>query len=136
MTVTKPLNGVSDQLEATRGLVSFRIVTAMRWIAIAGQAAAVLVVYFAMGFQLPLGLAMVPISVNIAVTIWAWQRRRRLGRDALWLRDEEAGRYLAWDLVQLGLLLWLTGGVSNPSMCTHHAMSCRTASARSWSHTI
>ncbi|MAV46594.1 MAG: sensor histidine kinase [Alphaproteobacteria bacterium TMED89] len=114
MTTTTPLNGVSDQLEATRGLVSFRIVTAMRWIAIAGQAAAVLVVYFAMGFQLPLGLAMVPISVNVAVTIWAWQRRRRLGRDALWLRDEEAGRYLAWDLVQLGLLLWLTGGVSNP----------------------
>jgi two-component system sensor histidine kinase RegB len=67
-----------------------------------------------MGFQLPLGLAMMPISVNVAVTLWNWQRRRQLGRDALWLRDAEAGRYLAWDLVQLGLLLWLTGGVSNP----------------------
>jgi len=114
MTTVAPLEGISDRLEATRGLVSFRIVTAMRWIAIAGQAAAVLVVYFAMGFQLPLGLAMLPITVNVAVTVWNWQRRRRLGRDALWLRDAEAGRYLAWDLVQLGLLLWLTGGISNP----------------------
>ncbi|MGB1160553.1 MAG: ActS/PrrB/RegB family redox-sensitive histidine kinase [Alphaproteobacteria bacterium] len=114
MTTVTPLNGISDQLEATRGLVSFRIVTAMRWIAIAGQAAAVMVVYFAMGFQLPVGFAMVPISINIIVTIWAWQGRRSRGRDALWLRDQEAGRYLAWDLAQLGILLWLTGGVSNP----------------------
>ena len=114
MTSVPPLNGISDQLEATRGLVSFRIVTAMRWIAIAGQAAAVMVVYFAMGFQLPVGFAMIPISINIGVTIWAWQARRSKGRDALWLRDREAGRYLAWDLLQLGLLLWLTGGVSNP----------------------
>ena len=44
MTVANPILGASDQLEATRGLVSFRIVTAMRWIAITGQAAAVLVV--------------------------------------------------------------------------------------------
>ena len=94
--------------------MSFRIVTAMRWIAITGQAAAVLVVYFAMGFQLPVGLAMLPIALNVAVTLFAWQRRRRQGRDALWLRDSEAGQYLAWDLIQLGVLLWLTGGVSNP----------------------
>ena len=114
MTVANPILGASDQLEATRGLVSFRIVTAMRWIAITGQAAAVLVVYFAMGFQLPVGLAMLPIALNVAVTLFAWQRRRRQGRDALWLRDREAGQYLAWDLIQLGVLLWLTGGVSNP----------------------
>ena len=59
---------------------------------------------------------MVPISVNIGVTIWAMATPGAgKGRDALWLRDDrEAGRYLAWDLVQLGLLLWLTGGVSNP----------------------
>ena len=114
MTVANPILGASDQLEATRGLVSFRIVTAMRWIAITGQAAAVLVVYFAMGFQLPVGLAMLPIALNVAVTLFAWQRRRRQGRDALWLRDSEAGQYLAWDLIQLGVLLWLTGGVSNP----------------------
>ena len=114
MTSTNPIPGASDQLEATRGLVSFRIVTAMRWIAITGQAAAVLVVYFAMGFQLPVGLAMLPIALNVAVTLFAWQRRRRQGRDALWLQDREAGQYLAWDLVQLGVLLWLTGGVSNP----------------------
>ena len=114
MTVSNPILGASDQLEATRGLVSFRIVTAMRWIAITGQAAAVLVVYFAMGFQLPVGLAMLPIALNVAVTLFAWQRRRRQGRDALWLRDSEAGQYLAWDLIQLGVLLWLTGGVSNP----------------------
>lgn len=114
MTDRTSIAELTDQLETTRGLVSFRIVTAMRWIAIAGQAAAVLVVYFAMGFQLPIGLAMIPISVNVAVTVWNWQRRRRQGRDALWLKDAEAGRYLAWDLVQLGLLLWLTGGVTNP----------------------
>ena len=114
MTIANPILGASDQLEATRGLVSFRIVTAMRWIAITGQAAAVLVVYFAMGFQLPVGLAMLPIALNVAVTLFAWQRRRRQGRDALWLRDSEAGQYLAWDLIQLGVLLWLTGGVSNP----------------------
>lgn len=82
----------------------------LRWMAIAGQTAAILLVAFGLGYQLPLAecFAMIGLSVlvNLAVT-FILPLDRRVG-------DLEALAQLGFDLVQLAVLLWLTGGMNNP----------------------
>jgi two-component system sensor histidine kinase RegB len=95
-------------LEAAR--VSLRTLIVIRWIAVAGQALTLIVVHSALGFTLPLeiALAVVAISagVNLVDGIWRGGSTR--------LGDREATSYLAFDVVQLGALLYLTGGLQNP----------------------
>ncbi len=82
----------------------------LRWMAIAGQTAAILLVAFGLGYQLPLPecFAMIGLSVmiNLAVTFMLPLDRR--------VADLEALAQLGFDLVQLAALLWLTGGMNNP----------------------
>ncbi|WP_371396541.1 ActS/PrrB/RegB family redox-sensitive histidine kinase [Fretibacter rubidus] len=82
----------------------------LRWIAIAGQALALVVVSEALGFSYPylacsilVGLSAV---LNLAVTA-ALPLDRRVG-------DVEAVAQLGFDVLQLSALLWLTGGMTNP----------------------
>lgn len=92
------------------GRVSLRTLILIRWVAIAGQLAAVLGVAFGLGYDLPLGplLAVVGVSVllNVAATLQ--------GRTRLRLGDRDAALYIAYDLLQLTVLLSLSGGLINP----------------------
>jgi two-component system sensor histidine kinase RegB len=87
--------------------------TLIRWIGVVGQAVAILVVHYGLGFRLPLGacLAVVGASalINLGVTVIMLERpaSMRLGQ-------HEATGFLAYDIVQLALLLYLTGGLQNP----------------------
>lgn len=94
----------------THGRIRLRTLVLIRWIAIAGQAMALLVVRYGMEFEFPLGPALAAVGaaalVNLALIIRR-QHRRRLG-------DGEAAAYLAFDIAQLTALLYLTGGLSNP----------------------
>jgi two-component system sensor histidine kinase RegB len=89
--------------------VRLRTLVFVRWLAIAGQAAALLTVHFWLGHELPLHptLAAVTASglLNLALTIY---------RPAARLGDRAAAVLLAWDLVQLAALLYFTGGLTNP----------------------
>jgi two-component system sensor histidine kinase RegB len=82
----------------------------LRWLAITGQAAAVSVVRFGFGFPLPFGLCflMIAISawVNLALRIHYPASHR--------LSDNAATSLLAFDILQLAALLYLTGGLQNP----------------------
>lgn len=82
----------------------------LRWLAIAGQALAVAVVRFGLGFELPFGLCFVVIaasaSVNLVLRI-EFPASHRLG-------DNAATILLAFDILQLAGLLYLTGGLANP----------------------
>jgi two-component system, sensor histidine kinase RegB len=82
----------------------------IRWVAIAGQAVALLVVHYGFGFHLPLlpafGVVGCSVVLNLLVTLYRGATTR--------LGEEEAALFLAYDLVQLGLLLYLTGGLQNP----------------------
>ena len=95
--------------QARRGL-RLRTLLLLRWTSLAGQLAAVLWVQFVLGFDLPLGwcLGVILISAwaNLSVTL-AWPGSRMAGR-------REAVVQLAFDLVQLSVLLGLTGGLQNP----------------------
>jgi two-component system sensor histidine kinase RegB len=98
-----------DWAQARRGL-RLRTLLLLRWAALAGQLVTVLWVQFGLGFDLPLGwcLAVILISAwaNLSVTL-AWPGSRLAGR-------REAVVQLGFDLLQLSVLLGLTGGLQNP----------------------
>ena len=92
------------------GRVSLRTLTFIRWVAIAGQLAALLVVHYGLGFALPLLPALAVVGASVLLNLLVSLRRPLRGR----LRDTEAALYLAFDVVQLAALLYLTGGLNNP----------------------
>ena len=87
-----------------------RTIVRIRWFAVVGQALTVALVYFGLGFDLPIA----PCALVIALSAWLniFLRRRYSGR--LWLKSEHATAMLAYDILQLAALLYLTGGLQNP----------------------
>ncbi len=98
-----------DWAQARRGL-RLRTLVVLRWAAIAGQLAAVLGVAFGLRFPLPLAWCLLVIAaagwMNLSVTL-SWPGVRLAG-------EREAVLQLAFDVVELTILLDLTGGLSNP----------------------
>ena len=82
----------------------------LRWAAVIGQSLALLVVYVGLGFPLPLWPAFIVIGASVAlntIITWMLPADRRVS-------DIEACAQLGYDLLQLAILLWLTGGMQNP----------------------
>jgi two-component system, sensor histidine kinase RegB len=105
---------VTDQytMDAHRTGRSVRLDTLvrLRWLAVIGQTTAVLVVYFGLDYELPIlaCLAVIALSawLNIALRI-RFPMTQRLEPDrAAWL--------LAFDIAELAVLLFFTGGLQNP----------------------
>lgn len=96
--------------QAALGRTRLRTLIALRWMAVAGQTSAVLIVYFGLGFSLPLGacLAVIAASAWLNVFLTIALPSQRLARD--W----EAAMQLAFDTIQLAALIALTGGLANP----------------------
>jgi two-component system sensor histidine kinase RegB len=82
----------------------------LRWLSVVGQTAAVLVVYLGFGFDLPiwscLGAILLSAWLNIALRLGFATAQR--------LEPERAAWLLAFDIAELAVLLYLTGGVQNP----------------------
>lgn len=90
--------------------VSLRTLILIRWIAIAGQLTTVLAVHFLLEFPLPIAPALGVIGVSALLNVAAtMQTRFRLRLD-----DRDAAFYLAYDLIQIAVLVALTGGLLNP----------------------
>lgn len=96
--------------QAVRGPIRLRTLTMLRWLAVIGQLSAILIVHFALGFPVPLGLSIAVIAasawLNIFITLRFSPQR--------YLADREATAYIGFDIVQLCALLFLTGGLQNP----------------------
>lgn len=93
-----------------RGGVRLRTLVLIRWGAVTGQLFTAIVVHWGLGFALPLlpvgGTIALSALLNLAVS---------LGRPAsARIDDREATIFLAFDIVQLAVLLYLTGGLINP----------------------
>jgi two-component system sensor histidine kinase RegB len=99
-----------ERLPMPRRNVRLDTLVRLRWLSIIGQTAAVLVVYFGLEFDLPIYacLAVIVLSawLNIALRIRFQQARRLEPSRAAWL--------LAFDIGQLAVLMYLTGGLDNP----------------------
>ncbi|MFN4140687.1 ActS/PrrB/RegB family redox-sensitive histidine kinase [Aestuariivirga sp.] len=102
-----PATAASD---AELGMLRLRTLVRLRWLAVVGQAGAVLGVHYVLGFPLPLASCLAAIALsawlNIFLTI-RWGKSVRL-------HETHAGLLLVYDVLQLAVLLYLTGGLENP----------------------
>src|SRR5438094_8718613 len=100
----------AEEAHRTGRSVRLDTLVRLRWLAVIGQATAVLVVYFGLDFELPIWpcLAVIALAawLNIALRI-RFPTTQRLAPDrAAWL--------LAFDIAELAVLLFFTGGLQNP----------------------
>ena len=90
--------------------VRLRTLILLRWLAIAGQTAAVLATIYALGLELDLGLCALAIGssviFNLAATFMLPENKR--------LSQAETTITLLFDVCQLAFLLFLSGGLNNP----------------------
>ena len=96
--------------DAELGALRLRTLVRLRWLAVVGQTAAVLGVHFLLGFPLPLGFCLAAIALSAWLNIFLSIRFRKSIR----LQTSHAGMLLAYDIFQLAVLLYLTGGLENP----------------------
>src|ERR1700693_1725456 len=82
----------------------------LRCLAVIGQTTAVLVVYFGLDFELPIWACLAVIALaawlNVALRLRFHMTQRLEPDRAAWL--------LAFDVAELAVLLYLTGGLENP----------------------
>lgn len=97
-------------MNALRGPIRLRTLTALRWLAVAGQTLAIVIVHFALGFPTPLGLCLGAIAASAWLNLFTTLRFS----PQRFLSDREAAGYIAFDIVQLCTLLFFTGGLQNP----------------------
>src|SRR5476649_2611886 len=82
----------------------------LRWLAIIGQTTAVLVVYFGLDFQLPIWACLGVIALSAWLNVLLRLRFHMTQR----LEPDRAAWLLAFDVAELAVLLYLTGGLQNP----------------------
>jgi len=95
---------------ATEGVVAARSLILLRWMAMAGQALALLVGAYWFKLNLPLGGALAIVAAGIVLNIAAMVHYRIRSR----LYTHEVTLYFAFDILQVSLLILLTGGLDNP----------------------
>ena len=99
-----------ETFNTTAGLLRLRTLVRLRWLAVFGQSLAVLGVHFILDFPLPLGACLAVIALSAWLNIFLTLR----WRSSLRLAPTQAGFLLGYDVIQLALLLYLTGGLENP----------------------
>jgi two-component system, sensor histidine kinase RegB len=99
-----------DTFNSMAGLLRLRTLVRLRWLAVFGQSLAVLGVHFILDFPLPLGACLGVIALSAWLNIFLTLR----WRSSLRLAPTQAGLLLGYDVIQLALLLYLTGGLENP----------------------
>ena len=82
----------------------------LRWLAVIGQTTAVLVVYVGLDFELPIWACLAVIALAAWLNV-ALRVRFRLSQR---LEPDRAAWLLAFDIAELAILLFLTGGLQNP----------------------
>ena len=83
--------------------------TILRYIAIFGQFLAISVVYFYLKLPFPFELCYFAISIGLTTNLYL-----QFGIKINQLKDFYSLIFLIYDLIQLSILLYLTGGIFNP----------------------
>ncbi len=95
---------------ANRPRLKLDTLVRLRWLAVAGQTATVVVVHYWLGFPMPLGLCLGAIALSAWLNLFLKIRYP----SSLRLRGSTAALLLGYDVLQLSALLYLTGGLQNP----------------------
>lgn len=103
-----------DRTPATADFASLSLrlgtLVRLRWLAVAGQAAAVVFVAYGLGFALPIGLCIALIGISGLLNVALRLKFSASQRFGTW----PAVLLLGYDAIQLAGLLYLTGGLENP----------------------
>ena len=94
----------------SNSLLRMDTILRLRWFSLAGQLIAIGLVYFVLGFELPIIPCLFLIGISAGLNIYLKLRYTSRAR----LPDNSAAAQLSWDTVQLSSLLYLTGGLGNP----------------------
>ena len=92
--------------------VRLRTLVTLRWFAILGQMTAIIVAVWVFKLQIEVGPAALVVGSSVLANLFSsflYPENRRLS-------EREATLMLLFDIVQLTLLLYLTGGINNPFM--------------------
>ena len=90
--------------------VRLRTLVVLRWFAICGQLIAVLCAIFLFGLRFQVGLVAMTIGASVLANLFSaflYPKTKQLS-------EREAAAMLGFDILQLGVLLYLTGGLNNP----------------------
>ena len=90
--------------------VRLRLQILQRWLAVMGQSVAVILAGAVLDFDLPFLEMGFTIAISAVLNLWLSVQYPR----SHILSDAEALVFFAYDLIQLGILLFLTGGLANP----------------------
>ena len=82
----------------------------IRWIAISGQFIAVFFVYYLIQINIPLYETLIIILLSVIVNFYSYYEERKNKT----ISNIKAFSFLVFDTLQLGFLLFLTGGIINP----------------------
>ncbi len=104
--MTRITSPVAPEPRAAFDRISLRRLVSIRWVAVIGQALALLVVHYVLEFPLPLLPAFSVVASSAALNLFFAFHHRAATR----LGERQAAYFLGYDLLQLGLLLYLTGG--------------------------
>lgn len=96
----------------------------IRWMAVSGQLLALLTVEYALGFNARLDLTLPTVMVSAIINLWFSLRADSNSH----LTEKQSAWHLAFDLTHLSVLLFLTGGLTNPFAVLMLAPSCVSAS--------
>src|SRR3954464_6515466 len=99
-----------DQPRHLQRAVRLDTLMRLRWPMVFRQTAAVLVVYYGLGSQLPIWACLAVVCLSACLNL-AMRVRFRLTRR---LEADRAAWLLAFDIAQLAVLLFLPGGLQNP----------------------
>ncbi len=94
----------------TRRNIRLDTLVRLRWLSVIGQTIAVLVVYFGFEFDLPIWAC---LSV-IALSAWLNIALRLRFRHNMRIEPDRTAWLLAFDIAQLAIMMFLTGGLENP----------------------
>jgi len=92
------------------GRVTGRTLVLMRWIAISGQLTSIAVITWGLHIDMPVAPVLATIGASVLLNLVVLTQRGTQLR----LTDQDATFYLAFDTLQLTLLLYLNGGLVNP----------------------
>lgn len=99
-----------NHLDLPRRNVRLDTLVRLRWLSIAGQTATLLAVYFGLEFDLPIVACLAVIALTAGLNVALRIRFRHTQR----LDPDRAAWLLAFDIAELAVLLFLTGGMENP----------------------
>lgn len=92
------------------GRIRLQTLIVIRWMAVVGQSTSILLVYFGFNYNLPIWPCLGTVAASAVLNLILVLQYKTTAR----LSDRGGALFLAYDLLQLSALLFMTGGLTNP----------------------